>query len=179
MVGQTYSTPMVALVPSDPQNPGGFVVTNRRAYDAWGMVRQGAAAAEPWQRYCANLGHVQDDESGLIYMRARYYEPWSGRCVSEDPAEDGRNWFIYGSNDPVNRIDHNGREDEFERFIIACGLFLVGFVLLVGVAPEGAWLNKILSNQSWKIHRDIGNVKGQMFDEQFFRKYGSRAASGD
>ncbi len=41
-------------------------------------------AGDPKLRYCANLGHNQDDESGLIYMRARYYEPASGRFVSED-----------------------------------------------------------------------------------------------
>lgn len=34
------------------------------------------------QRYCANLERVQDDESGLVYMRARYYEPESGRFIS-------------------------------------------------------------------------------------------------
>gem|GEM_PF-6689855 len=34
--------------------------------------------------YCANLGHKQDDESGLIYIRARYYEPGSGRFISQD-----------------------------------------------------------------------------------------------
>jgi RHS repeat-associated protein len=113
----------VGLVSRDPQIPGGFVVTNRRAYDAWGLVRQGAAAAEPWQRYCGNLGHVQDDKSGLIYMRARYYEPWSGRFVSEDPARDGLNWYSYCKNDPVNSSDASGK------FAITLGLALAGFII--------------------------------------------------
>jgi hypothetical protein len=42
-------------------------VGNERSYDVWGGVRSGAATGGPKGRYCANLGHVQDDESGLIY----------------------------------------------------------------------------------------------------------------
>ena len=46
-----------------------FTLGNQRSFDAWGAVRQGATTGAPSQRYCANLGHQQDDESGLIYMR--------------------------------------------------------------------------------------------------------------
>lgn len=80
-----------------------------RTYDVWGSVRSGSSTGDPKQRYCANLGHVQDDESGLIYMRARYYEPWSGRFISEDPARDGRQWFVYCRNNPLGFADANGK----------------------------------------------------------------------
>ena len=56
-----------------------------------------------------NLGHKQDDESGLTYMRARFYEPGSGRFVSEDPSRKGANWYVYCSSDPVNYGDYSGR----------------------------------------------------------------------
>lgn len=62
----------------------------------------------PSQRYCANLGHVEDEESDLIYMRARYYEPWSGRFVSEDPARDRSNWYLYSNNKPSLLVDFTG-----------------------------------------------------------------------
>jgi hypothetical protein len=52
---------------------------------------------------------VTDDESGLVYMRARYYEPGTGRFVSEDPAMDGTNWYVYCGNDPASRVDANGK----------------------------------------------------------------------
>ena len=68
----------------------------------------------PKARYCANLGHVQDDESGLIYMRARYYEPWTGRFVSEDPGRHGSNWSVYADNNPVAKVDRSGRMGEAE-----------------------------------------------------------------
>ncbi|MBL1148903.1 MAG: hypothetical protein HND42_01660 [Armatimonadetes bacterium] len=88
---------------------GSFAVSNARSYDVWGSVRSGSSSGYPNTRYCANLGHKQDDESGLLYMRARYYEPWTGRFVTEDPARDGWNWFVYCGSDPVNRIDPTGK----------------------------------------------------------------------
>jgi len=85
-----------------------FSVGDARTYDAWGQVRS-QVGTDGKLRYCANLGHKQDDESGLIYMRARYYEPSSGRFVSEDQKCDGVNWNIYGRNDPVNTADFDGK----------------------------------------------------------------------
>ncbi|RIJ94278.1 MAG: hypothetical protein DCC45_12955 [Armatimonadetes bacterium] len=67
------------------------------------------------------LGHKQDDESGLLYMRARYYEPWTGRFVTEDPALDGWNWFVYAGNEPVSKVDATGR--------LASVVTVVGYLL--------------------------------------------------
>ncbi|NOG39268.1 MAG: RHS repeat-associated core domain-containing protein [Armatimonadetes bacterium] len=94
-LGQTQGSPYYSLA-------------DLRSYDVWGSVRSGSTTGDPKQRYCANLGHVQDDESGLIYMRARYYEPWTGRFVSEDPAREGGNWFVYAICDSVNNVDPDG-----------------------------------------------------------------------
>jgi RHS repeat-associated protein len=94
----------------------GFQNADPRAYDAWGGVRGGNTTGDPKQRYCANLGHVQDDESGLTYMRARYYEPWTGRFVSEDGKCDGMNWYIYCYNDPILGTDPTGNGFENEAY---------------------------------------------------------------
>jgi RHS repeat-associated protein len=85
-----------------------YTIGDQRGYDAWGGVRSGSTTGEPNGRHCASIGHLQDDESGLVYMRARYYEPSSGRFVSEDPARDRKNWYIYGINQPLNRSDSSG-----------------------------------------------------------------------
>ena len=86
-----------------------YSLGDQRAYDAWGVIRQGATSGDPKGRYRANLGHVEDDESGLTYMRERYYEAASGRFVSEDPGRDGWNWLTYCSNNPVNLSDPSGK----------------------------------------------------------------------
>jgi RHS repeat-associated protein len=90
------------------QGTGGFAYSALRTFDAWGVIRRGAQTGDPKGRYCASLGHKQDDESGLTYMRARYCEPASGRFLSSDAAVSGRNWFTYCGNDPVNRSDQSG-----------------------------------------------------------------------
>jgi RHS repeat-associated protein len=97
---------MIATLTKQPTNS--FSLSARRYTDPWGVTRVGASTGPPDQRYCANLGHRQDDESGLTYKRARYYEPTTGRFVSQDPAQDGSNWFVYCSKQPTNGGDPDG-----------------------------------------------------------------------
>ena len=97
-----------------------YSIANQRSYGAWGEIRQGATTGGPRGRYCGNLGHVQDDESGLIYMRARYYEATSGRFLSQDPARNGWNWFAYAANAPTDNADETGKDTVSEAFLIAC-----------------------------------------------------------
>ena len=87
-----------------------YTFTAVRTFDASGVIRRGAASGDPKGRYCASLGHKQDDESGLIYMRARYYEPGSGRFVTEDPSHKGSNWVIYALDNPITFVDSSGSE---------------------------------------------------------------------
>ena len=87
-----------------------YALGDQRTYDVWGEIRSANKTGDPKFRYCANLGHQGDDESGLIYMRARYYEPSTGRFVSEDPGKHGSNWSSYARNDPVNHADATGKE---------------------------------------------------------------------
>jgi RHS repeat-associated protein len=97
------------MVATLSKSGSGYNVSNRRSYDPWGNLRLGSIYTEPNGRYCANLGHKTDDESAMIYMRARYYEPSVGRFISEDPAMDGNNWAIYCYNNPVNKVDRDGK----------------------------------------------------------------------
>jgi len=50
-------------------------------------------------------GEYFDEESGLIYLRNRYYDPSIGRFINEDPIKDGTNWYAYCGNNPVMFVD--------------------------------------------------------------------------
>ncbi|MDW2980137.1 MAG: RHS repeat-associated core domain-containing protein [Rhodanobacter sp.] len=60
-------------------------------------------------------GHVNDPETGLVYMQARYYDPAIGRFLSVDPdaPKEGNvfnfNRFEYVNNNPVVNIDPTGK----------------------------------------------------------------------
>src|SRR5262249_49789361 len=64
------------------------------------------------------IGQRQDD-SGLFYLHARYFDPVVARFLSPDPVfpngtNVGLNGYAYASNDPVNRSDPGGADDEAE-----------------------------------------------------------------
>jgi len=86
-------------------------LTSSPKYDVYGAVRGNGGTATSKQGFVGGLGHVSDD-TGLIYMRARYYDPNLGRFISEDPAYSGTNWFAYCVNNPVNEVDANGKIGE-------------------------------------------------------------------
>jgi RHS repeat-associated protein len=61
-------------------------------------------------------GHVNDPDTGLVYMQARYYDPVVGRFLSADPLGPavgnvfnfGR--YEYANNNPILNIDPDGRK---------------------------------------------------------------------
>ncbi|WP_198306625.1 RHS repeat-associated core domain-containing protein [Dehalobacterium formicoaceticum] len=85
-------------------NSSGTVV-NRYTYDEWGNV---LSQTEGIDNPILYAGEYYDEESGLYYLRARYYDPSVGRFISEDPARHGLNWYTYCFNNPVNFIDPSG-----------------------------------------------------------------------
>ena len=86
-------------------------VTSSRKYDVYGAVRGGVnSGGTSKQKFVGALGHQSDDETGLVYMRARYYDPATGRFISQDSVGSGLNWFIYCSDNPINRMDASGHD---------------------------------------------------------------------
>ena len=85
-------------------------ITARFDYAPYGSVAMGVAPDGP-----GYTGHVNDPDTGLVYMQARYYDPVTARFLSVDPktpiAENTFNFnrYSYANNNPTNNIDPAGQ----------------------------------------------------------------------
>ena len=84
-------------------NSGAVIKTSR--YDAFGNPTEPQSSIYDPFGYC---GEYTDEETGLIYLRNRYYSPSIGRFITEDPIKDGFNWYVYCGNNPVMFVDFWG-----------------------------------------------------------------------
>ena len=92
-------------------------VVKSYTYDAFGVEESIDSSDTNPFRYC---GEYYDSEIEQIYLRARYYDPSLGRFTQQDPAmEDGYNWYVYCSNNPVNFWDPWG----LENIVVAGGAY--------------------------------------------------------
>ena len=85
-------------------------VTKAYDYDAYGVEKNPDPNDTNPFRYCAEYF---DQETQNIYLRNRYYNSSNGRFLTEDPAQDGLNWYVYCGNNPVMRIDPSGLYDRW------------------------------------------------------------------
>ena len=85
-------------------------ITKRFEYTPYGVVVTSVGAAPDGPGY---TGHVNDPETGLVYMQARYYDPM-GRMLSVDPVGPvpgdvfGFNRYTYANNNPYTNFDPTG-----------------------------------------------------------------------
>ncbi len=84
-------------------NSSGAVI-NRYKYSPWGESPSMSGTTFGFQ------GQRYDSETGLYYMKARYYDPKAGRFLQPDPIGygDGLNIYLFGYNNPLNNTDPYG-----------------------------------------------------------------------
>jgi len=81
-----------------------------REYDAFGSLRSADTLATAF----GFTGEQLDAETGLLFLRARYYDPTVGRFMSADvypPSLENPqtfNQYAYAGNDPINKCDPLG-----------------------------------------------------------------------
>lgn len=86
-------------------------ITARFEYTPYGVSVPSMGAAPNGVGY---TGHVDDPETGLVYMQARYYDAEVGRFLSVDPIEMGAkngysfNRYAYAFNNPAGLTDPTG-----------------------------------------------------------------------
>ena len=85
-------------------------ITKTFDYTPYGNVATGTAPNGP-----GYTGHVNDPETNLVYMQARYYDPVTGHFLSIDPvnpkAGDAFNFnrYDYANNNPIRNTDPTGK----------------------------------------------------------------------
>jgi RHS repeat-associated protein len=88
-------------------------ITSRTMFEAYGATASGSIPSGVGIGF---TGHVNDADTGLVYMQQRYYEPLAGRFLSVDPvvtdANSGMsfNRYSYVANNPYRYTDPDGRQ---------------------------------------------------------------------
>ena len=86
---------------------GGMI--SQTKYEPYGKSVQGAIPTLGF------TGHMNDADTGLVYMQQRYYDPVAGRFLSPDPVTTNTttgetfNRFAYANSNPFKYIDPDGR----------------------------------------------------------------------
>lgn len=86
-------------------------ITKTYDYTPYGTTALGTPPSGP-----GYTGHVNDPETNLVYMQARYYDPVTGHFLSVDPIgvaprnSYNFNRYGYAKNNPINFLDPDGRD---------------------------------------------------------------------
>jgi RHS repeat-associated protein len=114
-------------------------------FDAYGKMTASTGTVTNPLRFA---GQYQDTESGLYYLRARYYDPATGQFITRDrwtPAT--RKPYAYTDDNPLNGSDPTGLYD--------CGWQPWNCVRVDNLFNPGSWGSQITANWSNEQARDI------------------------
>jgi RHS repeat-associated protein len=115
-------------------NQSGAVI-GTATYDAYGNGST-SGATTPF----GFAAYFTDQESGLLYLRARYYDPSTGQFISRDPAvATTRQPYAYAYDNPLNKTDPRGL------WGFGAG---VDFLAALGAGP-GGYITGALDRWSW------------------------------
>ncbi len=93
---------------TDTQTDASQAVSASRLYDAFGNVISSTGIWNSPFGNAGKFGYQEDPDTGLKLLGHRYYDSSTGRFLTRDPEQDGRNWYGYCNNSPVDKIDASG-----------------------------------------------------------------------
>ena len=147
-------------------------------YDAWGNHKALDGGQEITNAsHVGNVncfryrGYIYDRETGLYYLKSRYYDPQTGRFINMDGVEyadpsflNGLNLYAYCNNNPVMYVDPNGN------FFLTCLIvgLIVGAAVGFGAAAykdykdDGEVFNGSVTTREYVVNTLLGGVIGGM-----------------
>ncbi|MBM3198126.1 MAG: RHS repeat-associated core domain-containing protein [Chlamydiae bacterium] len=146
-------------------NPRGFVRAS--VTDSFGKVLTSSSDnGNPYQF----AGEEVDQETGLIYLRNRYYDPETGRFLTPDLAigslkrSDTWNPYIYALNNPITKVDPLGLFSEYVICVYPPGTVVNNKVSQVGHAfgvihKDGEEVARMGKYSSWNPFKRKVNPK--------------------
>jgi RHS repeat-associated protein len=124
VLGTSYSHTDAIGSPVGRSNPAGQLTSLTR-YEPYGATAAGTNPGSNGFTGIGFTGHVNDADTGLVYMQQRYYDPVAARFLSVDPivtdANTGRgfNLYEYAHGNPYRYTDPDG-------MYVSCGKFIQG-----------------------------------------------------
>ena len=104
--GTTYYYASDSLGSTRALTDASGAVANTDTYDPYGNITASTGSTANPLLYA---GQYLDSESGLYYMRARYYDPTTAQFLTVDPmVESTQSPYAYTAGDPINTSDHSG-----------------------------------------------------------------------
>lgn len=96
----------------NPLSGGDWTGRSRIAYRPYGLIHR-TDSGGPDISKIKYAGQLEDKESGLYYMKARYYDPFVGRFLTGDPKiypkqVNGLNRYMYTNGNPIKYNDPTG-----------------------------------------------------------------------
>ena len=126
-------------------------------YDAYGNVTVHTGTASTPLQYA---GQYTDAESGLQYLRARYYDPATGQFLSRDPLTPlTRSPYGYVAGNPLNNADPTGAADE--EILGGCAALEIP---VVGEVACGGSVGAYLGDNGPSLINAIGDFLGGIGD---------------
>ncbi|MDP9372357.1 MAG: RHS repeat-associated core domain-containing protein [Chloroflexota bacterium] len=107
-------------------------------YDVYGKLKSKTGTVVNPFGYA---GEYTDAESGMQYLRARYYDPSTGQFITRDPLQDvTRQPYSYATNSPVNSTDPSGKIAPLAAAAVVGGVMLRGAAAgaIIGAGTEAA-----------------------------------------
>ncbi|MDR6109166.1 RHS repeat-associated protein [Paenibacillus sp. SORGH_AS338] len=170
-------------------------IVNSYGYDEWGNIAKQQETVANSFKYA---GEAYDSETGLYYLKARYYDPSQGRFLNEDSYEGQitnpltLNIYGYVSNNPLGYTDPNGHmeaevgvgasaypEGDLYKIVSSNSAKSIISVRSGSKTDQGALLKQLLAPGSGNmfIESDSSNMTRNQFEYLYKKAIGNNLKS--